>query len=281
MAIEDVRNRDVFLKFCFIFFINHILVILGIDEEVVDVLPTETITFKKNLKPKIFDNFLDFQVLTKSGKIMIFEFKKNALRIEDLKQAYNYYMSVFCKDRPVLRLVMIVISKLGKITEFTDLDLTFHPEIIKTKKINKEKDLKCIFDKFENNQLLTLRESSLLVALPLFETGMREDVLVEKVCEYIRDKSECIPSVILDEICVAMYLNIVEYVDADKHDELLEMIDMDRKSEGIMAQIRNEATIKTEKTMIETLLETFSLNDVARYLHKDKSEILRILNTVD
>ena len=110
---------------------------------------------------------------------------------------------------------------------------------------------------------------------------MREDVLVEKVCEYIRDKSECIPSVILDEICVAMYLNIVEYVDADKHDELLEMIDMDRKSEGIMAQIRNEATIKTEKTMIETLLETFSLNDVARYLHKDKSEILRILNTVD
>ena len=47
MVIEEVRNRDVFLKFCFIFFINHILIILGIDEEVVDVLPTETITFKK------------------------------------------------------------------------------------------------------------------------------------------------------------------------------------------------------------------------------------------
>ena len=66
MVIEEVRNRDVFLKFCFIFFINHILIILGIDEEVVDVLPTETITFKKARRPKIFDNFLDFQVLTKS-----------------------------------------------------------------------------------------------------------------------------------------------------------------------------------------------------------------------
>ena len=224
---------------------------------------------------------------------MIFEFKKNALRNDDLKQAYDYYMSVFCKDRPVLRLVMIVISKFGKITEFTDLDLTFHPEIIKTKKINKEKDLKCIFNKFENNKSLTLGESSLLVALPLFETGISEDVLVEKVCEYIRDKSDCIPSEILDEISVAMYLNIVEYVDEDKQDKLLEMIDMDGKCEGIMAKIRNEGKekwmkegkkegwFKAEKTMIETLLESLSLNDVARYLHKDKSEILKILKTVD
>ncbi len=289
MSVEDVRNRDVFLKFCFMFFINHILVVLGIDEEVVDVLPSEIITFKKARSPKIFDNFLDFQVLTKSGKIMIFEFKKNALRNDDLKQAYEYYMSVYCKDRPVLRLVMIVISKFGKICEFTDLDLTFHPEIIKTKKINKEKDLKYIFDKFENNEKLTLEESSLLVALPLFETGISEDVLVERVCKYIRDKSDCISSEILDEICVAMYLNILEYVDEDKHDLLLEWIDMDRKYEGIIAQIRNEGKekwmnegiVKTEKSIIETLLESLSLSDVARYLHKDKSEILKILKTVD
>ena len=73
---------------------------------------------------------------------MIFEFKKNALRSDDLKQAYDYYMSVYCKDRPVLRLVMIVISKFGKITEFTDLDLTFHPEIIKTKKNQQRERLK-------------------------------------------------------------------------------------------------------------------------------------------
>ena len=206
-----------------------------------DVLPTETITFKKDRRPKIFDNFLDFQVLTKSGTIMIFEFKKNALRSDDLKQAYEYYMNVFCKDKQDVVLIMIVISKFGKISEFTHLDLTFHPEIIKTKKINKEKDLKSIFNKFENNKSLTLRESSLLVALPLFETGISEDVLVEKVCEYIKDKSDCIPSEILDEISVAMYLNIVEYVDEDKQDELLEMIDMDRKCEGIIAQIKKRS----------------------------------------
>ena len=69
------------------------------------------------------------------------------------------------------------------------------------------------------------------MALPLFKTGINEDVLVEKVCELIRDKSDCIPSEILDEISVAMYLNIVGYIGENKQDELLEMIDMDRKCE--------------------------------------------------
>ena len=210
MSVEENRNRDVFLKFCFMFFIRHILVILGIDEEVVDVLPTETITFKNVGKPKIFDNFLDFQVLTKSGKTMIFEFKKNALRSDDLKQAYDYYMNIYCKDRHELRLMLVVISKKGKIKEFRDWNVTFHPDIVQTKKIDKSKDLKSILDKFENNEKLTSRESSLLVALPLFETGVGEDILVETFCEYIKYKSECIPSKMLNEITIVTYLNILE-----------------------------------------------------------------------
>lgn len=54
MPIEDKRNRDIFLKFCFMYFINHILLILGIDEVAVDILPTETITFKKIQKAENF-----------------------------------------------------------------------------------------------------------------------------------------------------------------------------------------------------------------------------------
>ena len=51
---------------------------------------------------------------------MIFEFKKNALRSDDLKQAYDYYMNIYCKDRHELRLMLVVISKKGKIKEFRD-----------------------------------------------------------------------------------------------------------------------------------------------------------------
>ena len=97
MSIETTKNRDIFVKFCFMYFLVHILKVLGIDEEIEDILPTELITMNKNGKLRIFDDLNDFRVLTKSGKIIIFEFKKNILRKNDLKQVYNYYKHTYCK----------------------------------------------------------------------------------------------------------------------------------------------------------------------------------------
>ena len=68
MAIETQRNRDLIVKIYFIYFLTHILKALGINEEIKDILPTEKITFENIKKPKIFNHFLDFKVLTKSGK---------------------------------------------------------------------------------------------------------------------------------------------------------------------------------------------------------------------
>jgi hypothetical protein len=50
------------------------LKVLGIDEEIEEVLPTEHIAFENIDRPRIFDNFLDFHMKAKSGKILIFEF---------------------------------------------------------------------------------------------------------------------------------------------------------------------------------------------------------------
>ena len=65
MSIENTKNRDMFLKFCFMYFLGHILKVLGINEEIEEIMPTEEITFKKIGKTKIFDNFLDFHAVTK------------------------------------------------------------------------------------------------------------------------------------------------------------------------------------------------------------------------
>ena len=291
MSIEENKNRDLFFKFCFMYFLAHILKILEIDEEIEDNLPTETLTFKKAKRPKIFDNFLDFQVITKSGKILIFEFKKNTLRRDDLKQAYNYYQRVYCKNKKDLQLIMITISKKGKIREYTHFDLTFHPRIIQTKKINKQKDLNCILDKFENNKKLTPLESSLLIAPPLFEIDVSESELIETICENIKNKPNCIAKEMLDKITLATYLNIIEYVDIKKQDELLEMINMEEKCEGVIAQLKKESEkegiekgmekgkVKGEKGILEALTETFTIDAIAKFTHKEKSEILEILNS--
>ena len=210
MSIENQKNRDLFLKICFMYFLNNILNVLDIDEEIDDILPTELITVDKKGRLKIFDDLQDFRVSTKSGKIIIFEFKKNTLRSDDLQQLYNYYKRTYCKEKTDIIAILIVISKEGKITEYKELDITYHPRIIKTKKINKQEDLKIIRDKFENNEILTSMQCSLLITFPLFELNEKESKIVEEMCNNIKFKKHCIPKEKIDEIIMAMYLNILE-----------------------------------------------------------------------
>lgn len=47
MVIENQKNRDLFLKICFIHFLNHILRVLGINEEIADTLSTEYLSFEE------------------------------------------------------------------------------------------------------------------------------------------------------------------------------------------------------------------------------------------
>ena len=193
MVMKNQKNRDLFFKICFIHFLNNILKVLGIDEEIEDTLTTEYISIEKKDNINIFDSLLDFAAISKSGKIIIFEFKKNTLRKKDLKQVYDYYQQVHCKEKTSVISILIVISKYGKIKDFTELDITFHPQIIKTKQINKQKDLKTIREKFNDNKVLTSMECSLLIALPLFELKESEAEIVEEICKCIESKKECIP----------------------------------------------------------------------------------------
>ena len=68
MSIENQKNRDLFLKICFMYFLNNILNVLDIDEEIDDILPTELITVDKKGRLKIFDDLQDFRVSTKQVK---------------------------------------------------------------------------------------------------------------------------------------------------------------------------------------------------------------------
>ncbi|WP_407374951.1 hypothetical protein [Methanobrevibacter sp.] len=247
MAIETERNRDIFLKFCFMYFLNHVMVVLSIDEEIIDILPTEEITYKKTGRVKIFDNFFDFKGLTKSGKIVIFEFKKNTLTNNDLKQSFEYYTREFCKSSEDVELILIVMSKGGRIKEYVKLDLTFHPRIIKTKKINKQEDLNLIQNKFENNIMLTFEECSLLVTLPLFELDIGEAEIVIQTCEYVKSKKQCIPKEMYDKVVVGSYLNIVEYIGEDKQKKLMEMIGMAEKAKGVLQMYKEEMMDEFEK----------------------------------
>ena len=278
MSAETTRNRDLFIKICFMYFLNHILKVLKIDEEIDDIQPTEYITMDKKEGFKILDNLLDFVALTKSGKIIIFEFKKNMLRKSDLKQVYNYYKQVSCKEKKNTIAIIIVISKKGKITEITDFDITYHPRIIKTKRINKQKDLKAIRDKFKNNLKLTSEDCSLLIAFPIFELNESESEIVEEMCRMLKYKKICIPEDELDGLIIGMYLNIVEYIDGDKQLELMEMIEVAEKSEGVIAKFKRECSEDAEKRIVRHLFNKVNnISVVAVLLDMSEKDIKNIL----
>jgi len=60
MSQENRTNRDLIFKIGFIYFANYIPKILEIEEEIVEISPTELIGLESIRKPKIFNNFLDF-----------------------------------------------------------------------------------------------------------------------------------------------------------------------------------------------------------------------------
>ena len=198
-------------------------------------------------------------------------------------------------------MIIIALSKKGKITEYTKMDITYHPQIIKTKNINKQKDLSIIRNKLHNNEKLTTTESSLLIALPLFEIKESESEITEEICTYIKNKNHCIPQEIIDEITLAMYLNIIEYVEIDKQEGLLEMINMAQTYQGVIAQIKNEGfedgknkgfeggknegfkdgKNKGERNIILRLLKNHTFEEVAKLLEIKEAELSNILNKVD
>ena len=101
-GLEKRINRDLMFKICFMYFANYMLKILGINEEIVEISPTELIGLESINKPKIFNNFLDFVAVTKSGKIIFFEFKKNTLRTKDLNNHIKTLTECTAKRKPIL-----------------------------------------------------------------------------------------------------------------------------------------------------------------------------------
>lgn len=56
--------------------------------------------------------------------------------------------------------------------------------------------------------------------------------------------AQCIPDEELGDVVTGMYLNIVEYVDSNMQDEMLEKIDMESKTEGVIEGLINQGKIQ-------------------------------------
>ena len=128
-------------------------------------------------------------------------------------------------------------------------------------------------------------QCSLFITFPLFELNEKESKIVEEMCNNIKFKKHCIPKEKIDEIIMAMYLNILEYIEPDKIDNLMEMIEVTTRTEGVIAKMKreernigkNNGITQGERNIILELLKKYSLTEVSSMIEKDESEIRKIV----
>ena len=125
--------------------------------------------------------------------------------------------------------------------------------------------------------MLTEMECSLLVALPLFESGENEGELIEEFCHQIYYNKENIPQDQLKYVLMGLFFGIVGFVDEEKQNELMEMINMTTVYKGVVSEIRKEGERIGERMIISRLLEHSSYHQVARQLGMDEREVRKIM----
>ena len=74
-----------------------------------------------------------------------------------------------------------------------------------------------------------------------------------------------------------MYLNILEYIDEEKQEELMEMIGLAEKIKGVIAQIEKNGEKNGERNIINRLIENFTSEDDTEKIIISKATLLNMM----
>ncbi len=273
--LKNINNRDEYVKIAQLNYANTFLEMIGINEEIVSILPTEIINLDLDNK------FTDIRGLTKSGKIIIIEGHTQILREHDFHRYYGYYKDTYCDFSKDIIFIIACLSEGNNLKRLaTEENICFKPTVIELKKIDGSKYLSKLRAKFKNNIELNHKDCGILVHLPLFKLPISEDDYVREICAYIK-KYDCIPEDEKNTIITAMYLNIEHYIVSEfEQEKLLEAINMlkyfenelDRK---LRLAREDEAKIVTKKVTDEVTGEVTKevTENIACNLLRDNQDV--------
>lgn len=255
--LKKIKNRDEYIKICELNYANTFLEVIGYNEEIDRLLPTEIIN------SKLENKFTDIRGLTKSGKIIIIEGQTDVLREPDLERYYGYFKDTFCDFLKEVKFIIACFSEGKNQRRFNaEENVCFKPIVIELKRIDGSKYLSKLIAKFKNNKELNHRDCAILVHLPLFKLPISEKEYVREICGYIK-KYPCIPEEEKSTIIPAMYLNIHYFIDDEyEQEKLLEAINMLKYCEnGLDKKIRlarEDEARKVTEDVTEKVTEDFA-----------------------
>lgn len=90
----------------------------------------------------------------------------------------------------------------------------------------------------------------------------------------MKNKKKCIPDDKLDEMVIAMYLNIIVYIpDKNRQEKLMEKVKMAEKRVRLIESIKQERDID----IVKNAIKKYSVEEIAEFLDMPVSEVQRYL----
>ena len=257
--LKQIKNRDEYIKIAELNYANTFLDVIGQNEEIERILPTEIINL--NLQNK----FTDIRGLTKSGKIVIIEGHTDILREPDFTRYYTYFKDTYCDYSKDIKFIIVCLSEGNNLKRSTtEENICFKPLVVEVKNIDGSIYLKRLRDKFKEQVELDHNDCGLLVHLPLFKLPITEADYVREICGHIKE-CDCIPEEEKNIIIPAMYLNIQHYIEKEfEQEKLLEAINVFKYCENGLDRIirlaREDEAEKVTKDVTDQVTEEIARN---------------------
>lgn len=164
-------------------------------------------------------------------------------------------------------------------------NICYFPIVVELKKIDGNKYLNRLREKFNNQVELDHKDCGILVQLPLFKLDVSPEEYIREICENIKEFKN-IPEDERYVIIPAMYLNIAHYIEDEfEQEKLLEAInvlkycenELDRQlrlaredearkvTERVTEKVTDEVTERVTEDVARNLLRT---NQDEKYVHE-------------
>lgn len=261
--LKEIKNRDEYVKICEINYGNTFLDVIGINEHIERILPTEIINL--NLENK----FTDIRGLTQSGKVVLIEGHAGKLSRHHLERYYGYHRDSYCRfSKEIISIIACFSAEVNLKKAMVEQNICYFPIVVELKKIDGNKYLNRLREKFNNQVELDHKDCGILVHLPLFKLDVSPEEYIREICENIKEFKN-IPEDERYVIIPAMYLNIAHYIEDEfEQEKLLEAInvlkycenELDRQLRLAREDEARKVTERVTEKVTEELTEDFARN---------------------
>ncbi|WP_407416222.1 hypothetical protein [Methanobrevibacter sp.] len=275
------HNKDIKYKLSLIFHVQYIFDLCGIDEKVINILPTE------HIDKRFANKRLDFVVECESGNIYNIECESSSITYNTLDKTWNYAKNLICKYDNDIYTLIIALAENNKFSE-KHIGTTIHkPIILEMKKLDGNEHLNNIKKKLNNNKELTSHDCAIIETIPDMKNTQKPDIVIEELCNIIKNGK--ITAENRSKLQATMWLNIDYYIkNQTKRKELMEMIDVKKSCESEFfkwreaninegrIQGRIEGKIEGKIEIIKELLKSMTPKEIAEKTNTPLTEINKI-----